>query len=246
MSKEKEFYSFLRKQLGIKPRNTALYELAFLQRAASIVLPDGSIANNERLEYLGDAIIDAIVADYLFRHFPGEREGFLTQMRSKIVNRAHLDSIASSMGLATVLVAKSQNEVMRKRICGDTFEALMGAMYLDVGYDAAKAYLVERVLEKYVNVQQLQNTETNFKSRIIEWGQKNRLPVEFRSVETTANRGFSAQVSAGNIPLASGTGQSKKEAEQKAAENALNLISTSPDFSADALIKHLEKSGRYR
>ena len=247
MVKDKEFYTFLKKQLKISPDNLQLYELAFLHRSASLVLPDGSVVNNERLEFLGDAIIDAVIADYLFRQFPNEREGFLTRMRSKIVNRTHLDSIANKMGLAQVVVAYATNtETMKKRICGDAFEALIGAMFLDKGYERTHKYLTGHVLENYINLELLAQTETDFKSRLIEWGQKYKLQVEFKAVEeyrdaSECSPHFSVQVTISNVPIAKGSGRSKKEAEQMASQKTLTFISTSTDFSTDLLVQYLER-----
>ena len=247
MTKDKEFYTFLKKQLNINPRNLQLYELAFLHRSASLTLPDGSTVNNERLEYLGDAIIDAVIADYLFRRFPNEREGFLTRMRSKIVNRAHLDSIANRMGLAQVVVARATSiETMKKRICGEVFEALMGALYLDKGYEKTHHYITQYVLKNYVKLEQLIQTETDFKSRLIEWGQKYKLPVAFEPIEDRREKSkkgpyFSVQVTISDVPIAKGSGKSKKEAEQMASQRTLNFISNSGDFSTDALIHYLER-----
>ncbi|MDR2037125.1 MAG: ribonuclease III [Bacteroidales bacterium] len=245
MVKDKEFYSFLRRQLNIRPGNIQLYELAFLHRSASITLNDGTIVNNERLEYLGDAVIDSIIADYLFRHFPKEREGFLTQMRSKIVNRTHLDSIAAKMGLVKVLIANAKKETIKKRICGDAFEALIGAMYLDKGYPKTKKYFIGYVLKYYVDLDHLLHTETDFKSRLIEWGQKYKLQIGFEAteeyLETNSSPGFSVQVTIGGVPIAMGKGHSKKEAEQEASKNTLTYISTSTEFSTDALSMYLER-----
>jgi len=247
MNRDKEFYAFLKKQLNIKARNLQLYELAFLHRSASLTLPDGSIVNNERLEYLGDAVIDSIIADYLFRRYPNEREGFLTRMRSKIVNRGHLDSIANRMGLAQVVVARATSvETMKKRICGEVFEALMGAMYLDRGYEKTLQYITGHVLEKYVKLEHLIQTETDFKSRLIEWGQKYRLQVAFEPIEDKREKSkkgqyFSIQVTISDVPIAKGSGKSKKEAEQMAAQRTLNFISNSADFSTEALIHYLER-----
>ena len=247
MVKDKEFYSFLKKQLKINPHNLQLYELAFLHRSASLVLPDGSVVNNERLEFLGDAIIDAVIADFLFRKFPNEREGFLTRMRSKIVNRTHLDAIANQMGLVEVVVAYATNtETMKKRICGDAFEALMGAMYLDKGYEKTHKYITGHVLENYINLEQLAQTETDFKSRLIEWGQKYKLQVEFETIEeyreeSECSPRFSVQVTISNVPIAKGTGRSKKEAEQMASQKTLTFISTSTEFSTDVLVQYLER-----
>ena len=249
MFKNNEFNSFLKKQLKINPSNFELYELAFLHKSASLTLPDGSVVNNERLEFLGDAIIDAIIADYLFRKFPKEREGFLTRMRAKIVNRAHLDSIANKMGLVEVVKAHqaTSKEKMKKRICGELLEALMGAMYLDLGYDKTNKYITEYVLKNFINLDQILQTETDFKSRLIEWGQKYKMQVGFETTERFSDKSknvksFSAQVTISNVPIAKGSGKSKKEAEQMASQKSLSFISTSSeDFSIDALMHYLER-----
>ena len=248
MGKDKEFYSYLKKQLKIDARHLKMYELAFLHRSASLTLPDGNVVNNERLEYLGDAIIDAVIADFLFRKFPNEREGFLTRMRAKIVNRAHLDSIAGQMGLVKAVKAyATSQETMKKRICGEVLEALMGAMYLDRGYDKTRKYITHHILENYIDLEQLCQTETDFKSRLIEWGQKHRLSVEFAVVEDRKGKPnapphFSVQVTISNVPIAKGSGKSKKEAEQMAAQKTLSFISNSTDdFSTDALVHYLER-----
>ena len=250
MAKDKEFYTLLKKRLNISPNNQRLYELAFLHRSASLILSDGSIVNNERLEFLGDAIIDAVIADFLFRKFPNEREGFLTRMRSKIVNRTHLDSIANRMGLVEVIVAYATNtETVKKRICGEALEALMGAMYLDKGFEKTAKYITSHVLKNYIDLDKLVQTETDFKSRLLEWGQKNRFSVGFETIEATRKSKnqpyFSVQVTISDVPIAKGTGKSKKEAEQMAAQKTLNFISNSTDdFSIDALVHYLERMKR--
>ena len=248
MGKDKEFYSYLKKQLKINAHHLKLYEMAFMHRSASLILPDGSVVNNERLEFLGDAIIDAVIADFLFKKFPSEREGFLTRMRAKIVNRAHLDTIANKMGLTQAVKAYATSvETMKKRICGEVLEALMGAMYLDNGYEKTHQYITHHVLENYINLEQLTQTETDFKSRLIEWGQKYKLQVEFETIEErrvkpNASPQFSVQVTISNVPIAKGSGKSKKEAEQMAAQRTLEFISNSTDdFSTDALVHYLER-----
>ena len=249
MARDKEFYTLLKKRLNISPNNLKLYELAFLHRSASLVLPDGSIVNNERLEFLGDAIIDAVIADFLFRKFPNEREGFLTRMRSKIVNRGHLDTVANKMGLVEVIVAYASNvDTVKKRICGEALEALIGAMYLDKGFDKTHKYITNHVLKNYIDLEKLVQTETDFKSRLLEWGQKHRLPVGFETIEVTRpNKSknqphFSVQVTICDVPIAKGSGKSKKEAEQMASQKTLSFISSSSDdFSIDALLHYLER-----
>ena len=245
---DKEFYTYLKEQLNIIPHNQQLYELAFWHRSLSISLPDGSVVNYERLEFLGDAIISAVIADYLFRKFPNEREGFLTRLRSKIVNRAHLDSIAIQMNLKQVVFANANNkEMLKKRICGEVFESLMGAMYLDRGYDKTRDYITNYVLKKYIDIEKLKETETDFKSRLMEWGQKYKFQVEFTTINVTHEKTkntqqFSVQVSIAHVPIAKGTGKSKKEAEQKAAQKTLAFISTpNDDFSHEALMHYLER-----
>jgi len=249
MSKDKEFVSLLKKQIKISPNNLRLYELAFLHRSASLTLPDGSVVNNERLEFLGDAIIDAVIADFLFRKFPNEREGFLTRMRSKIVNRGHLDSIASQMGLVEVVVSYATNtETVKKRICGEALEALMGAMYLDKGYDKTHKYITSHILTNYIDLNKLVQTETDFKSRLLEWGQKYKLQVEFETIENYYDKSekgllFSVRVIISTVPIAKGKGKSKKEAEQMASQMALDLFSSSTDdLSAEALLQYLKRS----
>jgi ribonuclease-3 len=206
------------------------------------------VVNNERLEFLGDAIIDAVIADFLFRKFPNEREGFLTRMRAKIVNRTHLDSIANQMGLVQAVKAyATNNETMKKRICGEVLEALMGAMYIDKGYDKTHKYITSHILENYIDLEKLTQTETDFKSRLFEWGQKHRMLVEFEMIEERKGRSnapphFSVQVTISKVPIAKGSGKSKKEAEQMAAQKTLAFISnSSDDFSSDALLHYLER-----
>jgi len=247
MVKNKEFYTFLKKQLNISPRDMQLYELAFLHRSASYTMPDGMVVNNERLEFLGDAIIDAVIADYLFRKFPKEREGFLTRMRSKIVNREHLDKIANRMELLQVVVAHApKKENLKKRISGDVFEALIGAMYLDKGYEQTCKYIINHVLNNYVDIEQLMQSETDFKSRLIEWGQKHKFQVEFNfDMNVEKQKGspqFTVQITISGVPIAKGSGKSKKEAEQKASQKTLTFISSSSeDFSSEALMHYLER-----
>jgi len=247
IAKDKEFYNFLKKHLKINPRTLRLYELAFLHKSASYTLPDGSIVNNERLEFLGDAIIDAVVADFLFRNFPNEREGFLTRMRSKIVNRTHLDSIANQMGLVNLVVSfATSHETKKKRISGEALEALVGAMYLDRGYEKTHKYITGHLLKNYIDLKQLMLTETDFKSRLLEWGQKNKLQVEFETIDEHREKSksspqFVVQVTISGVPVAKGTGKSKKEAEQMASQKTLSFITTSAESSVEALIQYLER-----
>jgi ribonuclease III len=229
----KKFYLLIRSQLRINPGKIKLYEIAFLHRSASVTFTDGTLINNERLEFLGDAVLDAVIADYLFKKFPRKKEGFLTQMRSKIVKRSNLDTISRNLGIDYFVVSNTNRNNYKKHIFGDAFEALIGAIYLDKGYDYTKKYIINYVLRNYINIEELLRRETDFKSRIIEWGQKNKV---FITIETTEeyteieqSPTFIALVKSNENILGKGMGKSKKEAEQNAAEQAYNTVHT-PDF----------------
>lgn len=209
---------------GLKPGNTKMYELAFIHRSASIHLPNGEIINNERLEYLGDAIIDAVVSDYLFRYFPGKDEGFLSKVRSRIVKRKNLNWLAEKIGIPSMLVSHTEHNNGIKHIYGDALEALIGAIYLDKGYVKTRKFIVNRLIKKHVDMDTLINLESDFKSRVIEWAQKERKDICFESQEIYQDHAkvpvFISHIKLGDVCLGEGTGTSKKEAEQSAAEIA--------------------------
>ena len=233
--KDKKFYLLLRTHLKITPGKIKLYEIAFLHRSASLTFNDGSVVNNERLEYLGDAVLDAIVADYLFKKFPRKKEGFLTQMRSKIVKRSNLDLLARNIGIDYMVVSNTNRNIHKKHIYGDAFEALIGAIYLDKGYKKTKRYVVKYIIKNFVNLEELISKETDFKSRIIEWGQKNKVILTFETTEeyTEVEQAptFVTHVKTNDQMLGNGTGKSKKEAEQNAAEQAYsNVLSNKPEI----------------
>ncbi|MBN2274055.1 MAG: ribonuclease III [Bacteroidales bacterium] len=213
--------------LGFLPHDIRLYQLAFVHKSASGIIFKNHQINNERLEYLGDAILDAIVAEYLYKKFPEKDEGFLTRMRSKIVNRDNLNAIAIKLGLSDMIVSKMSNDNHRS-IYGDALEALVGALYIDLGFNNAKRLILERIIQHHVSLIKLQETETDFKSRIIEWGQKNKKTVNFTSYEeyddvTNGNVFISHLIVVDEI-IGRGIGTSKKDAEQNAARQALKFI----------------------
>ena len=215
--------------LGFLPGDRHLYEIAFIHRSASTTRKDGQMINNERLEYLGDAILDAVIADYLYARFPDQDEGFLTQLRSKIVKRKQLNKLAFNMGVSTFLVSRTDSRQTRVNLLGNAFEALIGAIYLDKGYRRTKRFITKKILGKFLDIDRLARKESDFKSRIIEWAQKNKQEISFVSQEETLPDShetyFSSQVILVDRELGTGTGQSKKDAEQKAAEEALLNIS---------------------
>ena len=206
---------------GFIPHNIELYKLALIHKSASIVLEDGQHINNERLEFLGDAIIESVSSDYLFIEFPDKNEGFLTQLRSKMVSRQSLNGVAKRIGLDDHVITNASNSSSQKHIYGDAFEAMMGAIYLDQGYDFVNRLLINKIFAKYLKMETLAESETDFKSRLIEWCQKNHHTIHFA---TTHDKTYSAthpffysKVLIDNIEVGHGAGESKKEAEQRAA-----------------------------
>lgn len=217
--------------LGLLPGKLNLYEIAFIHKSASTTLNNGKVINNERLEYLGDAILDAIIADYLYTRFPDKNEGFLTQLRAKLVKRKMLNKLADNLGLSPLLVSRTNADQPKFNLLGNALEALIGAIYLDKGYVRAKGYVIRKVLNKYVDLEKLSVKESDFKSRIIEWAQKNKQEINFVSREDS-NEGsnvtqYTAKLILEEKEIGSGSGHSKKEAEQKAAEQALSHIDQS-------------------
>jgi len=190
-------------------------------------MPDGSSVNNERLEYLGDAILDAIIADYLYLRFPNNNEGFLTQLKSKIVKRKQLNRLAFKIGISPLLILNTHQIQQKENILGNAFEALIGALYLDKGYYKTRKFVISRILEKHLNLEKLARKESDFKSRIIEWSQKNKKEIQFVNHESTNENDqqvFVSRVMMLDVELGKGTGHSKKDAEQKAAKEALEKI----------------------
>lgn len=211
--------------LGFLPGKIGLYELAFIHKSASVSDAKGNPLNYERLEYLGDAVLGVIIAEFLYLKFPDRNEGFLTKMRSKIVNGEHLSILTQHLGLEQLLDNRLQNEQANRHILGDTFEALIGAIYLDKGYRRCKRYVLHKVIKKFVDIADLEKNETNYKSLLIEWAQKNRKEVTFYTdIEPYDPTRFISFVGIADTLFGSGTGGSKKEAEQNAALETLQEL----------------------
>lgn len=216
--------------LGFYPNNPDLYELAFIHKSASLKNSEGFTMNNERLEYLGDAILGAIIADILYKYFPNKDEGFLTQIRSKIVSRESLNKLALKIGLDHHVIS-NVNMHNNKHIFGDAFEALIGAIYMDQGYLTTKTFIESKIFRSYINLEEVVTVETNFKSKLIEWAQKNKKDVSFDTHEEVMNGVqklpfFVSEVEVETQILGKGMGTSKKEAQQKAAREALTRINS--------------------
>ena len=232
-SPRKEFYAFLKETTGFSPLKLRLYDLAFIHRSASYTNLMGQPVNNERLEYLGDAVLGAIVADYLYNRFPGRDEGFLTQMRSRIVNRSFLTQLTFKLGLNRFVNSNTNSVNDSSHIFGDVFEAFIGAVYLDTGYQGAKQFVIKKVLSVHVDIEQLERNDNNYKSQLIEWGQKNKRDVEFDTHENTVgsshHQPFISVIRIDGEVVGTGEGFSKKEAQQNSACKALVYLEIS-DF----------------
>ena len=232
--KDKEPYLCFYKMLGFYPRNIEIYQQALLHKSSSIKSDKGRLLNNERLEFLGDAILDAVVADIVYKKFEGRREGFLTNTRSKIVQRETLNRVAVEIGLDKLIKYTTRQSSHNSYMCGNTFEALVGAIYLDKGYETCKKFMEERIINRYLNLEKISRKEVNFKSKLIEWSQKNKFEIIFnllnQSFDDQQNPTFETQVMVENIPAGAGKGYSKKESQQEAAHETLTKIKNDPQF----------------
>ena len=223
------YYRIIDDMFGFIPNNIELYKLALIHKSASLVLEDGRPINNERLEFLGDAVIEAVTSDYLFIEFPDRDEGFMTQLRSRIVSRQSLNELAVHLGLDRQVISNSGAGIVQKHIYGDAFEAMMGAIYLDQGYDFVNRLLINGIYYRYLNLDELIESETDFKSRLIEWSQKNHHRILFRTDHdqgySSAHPVFRCTVLVDDIEVGHGSGDSKKEAEQQAAFSVAQYMS---------------------
>ena len=240
--KNKEPYLSFYNILGFYPNDISLYEQAFIHR--SIISPQkGKQGNNERLEFLGDAILDAIIADVVYKHFPNKREGFLTNTRSKIVQRESLNNIALELGLDKKVTSIPYATTHHKYMYGNALEALIGAIYLDMGYEHCCKFMEERIINKYLSLDKLASREVNFKSRLLEWGQKEKLNIIYELIETFNDKEgkpvFQTSVSIEGTPLGIGIGNTKKESQQHAAKTVLRKIHK--DKEVQQLIENIKQ-----
>ena len=232
--KDRESYFCFYKILGFFPRNIRFYQRALLHKSTSVRSEKGRPLNNERLEFLGDAILDAIVGDIVYKHFEGRREGFLTNTRSKIVQRETLNKLAVEIGLDKLVKYSTRSSSHNSYMYGNAFEALIGAIYLDQGYERCKQFMEEKILKNYIDLDKMSRKEVNFKSKLIEWSQKNKMEVSFELIEQSLDRDynpmFHTEVLIENLPAGTGTGYSKKESQQNAAQMALKKIKNDGNF----------------
>ncbi|MEO7983791.1 MAG: ribonuclease III [Bacteroidota bacterium] len=214
----------LKNILGFKPGNMSLYKTALTHRS----IREGADENNERLEYLGDAVLSALIADYLFKRYPYKEEGFLTEMRSKMVNRQQLNDIAVRMGLKKVtLYNKLDGSLKASQIFGNTLEALVGAIYLDQGYKKAAKWVFETIIQPHMFMDDLEILEINHKNRLYGWANKNGKVLEFETLNEKLENGrrlFTVAAVVDGRNIAEGKAFNKKDASQIAAQAAVEKL----------------------
>ena len=246
VQKTKEPYFSLYKMLGFYPDNISLYEQAFLHKSSSVEMDNGKKLNNERLEFLGDAILDAVVADIVYKHFQYGREGFLTNTRSKIVQRETLNRIALEIGLNEKIVYSTRINTHNNYMYGNALEALIGAIYLDKAYNVCYKFINDVIINEHIKLDQIARKEVNFKSTLIEWSQKNKLEITFNLVESfldgDGNPVFQTEVRLLDNNIGVGIGYTKKESQQHAAKMAIKKLRK--DKECQALIARLKAQAK--
>lgn len=232
--KEKELYLSLYNIIGVYPHDISLYKLALMHKSLFKRNAKGKPVNNERLEFLGDAVLDAAVGDIVYRHFPGKREGFLTNTRSKLVQRETLNRLAQEMGITQLILSNGRSSAHNSYMGGNAFEALVGALYLDRGYNACMRFIQKRILDQMINIDKVAYKEVNFKSKLIEWAQKNRVKIEFALKEQHKDKNgspvFTYKVVLEGVEGCDATGYSKKESQQMASKRTLEKLRKQPQF----------------
>lgn len=238
-SKDKELYLYLHHITGYYPNKIDFYKQAFVHRSMPMKDAEGKWINNERLEYLGDAVLDLVVAAYLYDRYPDKHEGFLTSTRAKIVQRESLNKIGKLLHLDQHVKASAHSSSHNSYINGNAVEALVGAIYIDRGYQAAKQFIERKIIGENIQLDDLVNTEKNFKSRLIEWTQKYHVTIEYELIDTyndTENNPiFKTAVIVGGIFASDATGYSKKESHQGASKKALERLKGDPVFREQVL-----------
>lgn len=215
--------------IGSKPKNLNLFKLATLHSSIGKVTKDGFKESNERLEFLGDATLSMVVAEYLFKKYPFEDEGFLTEIRSRIVKRETLNKLAIRLGIPGLVEIQDKKQKKRSNsIYGNALEAVIGAVFLDRGYLVCKKFILEKIIEQHLDLQRIIHTDSNYKSKIIEWAQKENKEVSFESITQTnpslSTSQFEVALSVNHQVISNGSGTSKKRAEQDAALKACEKL----------------------
>ena len=238
-NKKKESYFVLKRILGFYPNDISVYEEALLHKSSSGDNFHRNHRNNERLEFLGDAILNAVIADIVYKKFINQNEGFLTNTRSKIVKRESLDQISGKLGLNRLIISSRGAYSQKNHILGNALEAFIGAVYIDQGYLKTYRFIEKRIISAYINIDSLAKKEVNFKSKLLEWSQKSRVQMEYQLLESFTDREnnpvFQSRVLLNNVEAGIGTGYTKKESHQHAAFQALNRIKIDKNFVQEIL-----------
>ncbi len=224
---DRELLKFLKNILGFKPGNILLYKTALIHKSKSLKDDKGHRINNERLEYLGDTVLSTIIGDYLFKKYPHQGEGFLTEMRSKIVSRTSLNSLSKKIGLAQLIEYTHGKGVGYISMNGDAFEALIGAIYLDKGYDFTYKVLINRIFVSYMDFNTVETKEWNYKSKIIDWGQRTRHRISYQVadiIEIDRRKQYKIQIYIDSFPQETAIEFSIKAAEQLASEKTYKRL----------------------
>ena len=227
---EKDLASYIKNVFGFYPHNIALFQQAFTHKSMSHNRINGISVSNERLEYLGDAVLSSLVAEYLFKKYPTKQEGFLTEMRSRIVSRSSLNKLSSKLGFDKMISHVKINEgkhIQFRTVGGNAFEAFTGALFLDRGYNFTYKIIVDRIMRYHLNIDDIEKNEVNFKSRLLEWGQKHKHHVEFKLADTQGegfDKLYNIKVVIDEKEYGNATDYSIKGAEQLAAEKSWHLM----------------------
>ena len=245
-SKDKEFRSALYDIMGFYPHNIELYRIAFAHKSLEYKSKKSGNKplNNERLEYLGDAVLETVVSDIVYHHFPNKREGFLTNTRSKIVSRESLGRLAKDLRIDRLIQSQTHSRAHNSYLGGNSFVALMGAIYLDRGFHYAFRFVEKRIIGAVLDLEGVAHKEVNFKSKLLEWSQKNRIRMEFKESNSGNNNGstpsFQTSIIIEGLFAGDGKGFSKKESHQNASKEALTKLRREPDF-LDSIFRSKEK-----
>ena len=239
--KDKELFSSLYAIMGFYPHNISIYKQALSHSSSAMQSESGQRLNNERLEFLGDAIIEAVTSDIVYRHFSKKREGFLTTTRSKLVQRDTLNKMAQEVGIDKLIRTSIHKSGHNSNIGGNAFEAIVGAIYLDRGYKYCMWFLKSRIIAAHLNLNEVAKKEVNFKSKLLEWAQRNRLFIDFisnnpaKDAATSEKPAFTATVVIEGVECGKGSGFSKKESHQNAARETLLILDSSKHKIAEIL-----------
>ena len=223
-SKDKLLFAEIRELIGFTPSNPDLFRLAFRHSSSA----DEASRSNERLEYLGDAVLDTVISSYLFYKYPKKGEGFLTETRAKIVSRKMLGAIGNKLGLQEMLEYNKDHVVVNTNLMGNALEALIGAVFLDGGYEQTRIFIIQKIIVPYIDLESIQQTEFNYKSKILEWSQKMGKNIDFittnQQVLDGNNRLFEVALKVDGKVICKGKGKNKKSAQKEAARRSFEKL----------------------